>query len=295
MEMNMPDIVVNQTTCSRCGACVALCTGPVYKRLDERIEAVTPDECWLCGHCIAVCPADAIRHSAFPMDECPIVDTFAPPSLDELVAAFRERRSLRAFRDKPVPHEVVQELVDISRWVPSASNKQPVDWLAIDDPARIAALSAQAIAVFARTAQLVRNPLVHLGRRLKLGAEKAAQELERAESLERMAQEYARGEDPIFFHAPVVLVAHVPADDYFGRDDAIYATYNLMLAAARMGLGTCQIGYFIRALSLSRELGRALGLPEGRRVEVVLTLGYPQYRFRRAVPRRQPELTWGGR
>jgi len=288
----MPDIVVNQATCTRCGACVALCTGPVYKRLDERIEAVTPQECWLCGHCIAICPADAIRHSAFPMDECPIVDTFALPSLNELAAAFRERRSLRAFRDKPVPHEVVQELVDISRWVPSASNKQPVDWLAIDDPARIAALSAQAIAVFARTAQLVRNPLVHLGRRLKLGAEKAAQELEQAESLERMAQEYARGGDPIFFHAPVVLIAYVPADDDFGRDDAIYAAYNLMLAAQRMGLGTCQIGYFISALGLSRELGRALELPEGRRVEVVLTLGYPRYRFRRAVPRRRPTLVF---
>ncbi len=290
----MPDIVINQTMCTLCGACVALCTGPVYKRLDARIEAVAPEACWLCGHCVAACPADAIRHSAFPIEECLTIDTAVLPPLDELVTTFRERRSARVFRDRPVPRQVVQELVGISRWAPSAGNRQPVDWLAIDDSARITELSALAIAAFVRAARLLHNPMARLARRLKLGAEKAAQELQRAESLERMAQEHAQGADPIFFHAPVVLIAHVPADESFGRDDAIYATYNLMLSAQRVGLGTCQIGYFMRALGLSRELGRALGLPEGRRVEVVLVLGYPQYRFRRAVPRRQPELVWGG-
>ena len=97
----MPEIAINQTTCTRCGACVALCTGPVYKRLDDRIEAATPDNCWLCGHCVAVCPADAIAHSAYPIEECPILDAAALPSLDGLVCALRERRSARVFRRRP--------------------------------------------------------------------------------------------------------------------------------------------------------------------------------------------------
>lgn len=290
----MPEIAINQATCSRCGACVALCTGPVYKRLDDRIEAATPDNCWLCGHCVAVCPADAIAHSAYPIEECPILDAAALPSLDGLVSAFRERRSARVFRQRRVPRRVLRELVDISRWAPSAANRQPVDWIAFDDPARIAALSAQAITMFARQAQALSNPLVRLGHRLKLGAEQAAQELERAETFRQLAQQHAQGEDPLFFRAPVVLIAHVPSSEHFGRDDAIYATYNLLLAAQRMGLGACQIGYFMRALGLSRELDRALGLPQGHRVEVVLALGYPQHHFRRVLPRRRPELAWNG-
>ncbi len=95
METNVPDIVINQTMCTLCGACVALCTGPVYKRLDARIEAVAPEACWLCGHCVAACPADAIRHSAFPIEECLTIDTAVLPPLDELVTTFRERRSAR--------------------------------------------------------------------------------------------------------------------------------------------------------------------------------------------------------
>jgi nitroreductase len=256
------------------------------------VEAVAPEECWLCGHCVAVCPADAIDHSAYPLGACPPVDPAALPALDELVAALRERRSLRVFRDERVPRQEVRELVNVARWVPSAGNEQPVDWLAFDDPDRIAVLSARAVAVLAQTARLVRNPLLRPLLRLTLGTQKVQKGLESADAFERLAERHAQGDDPIFFRAPVVLVAHVPDDDYFGRDNAIYATYNLMLAAQRLGLGACQIGYFTVALDRSRELRRILGLPEERRPEVVLALGYPRYRFRRAVPRRRPDLVW---
>jgi len=294
----MPGIVVNQEKCTRCGACVALCTGRVFERVDGRVEAIVPEACWLCGHCVAACPTDAISHSVYPLDECLPLDATALPALAGLVAVFRERRSWRVFRDwrdRPVPRQVVRELVDTTRWAPSAGNEQPVDWLAFDDPACIAALSAQAVAVLAQTARLLRYPLLRPFLRLALGAEKVRKGLESAESFERLAQRHAQGEDPIFFRAPVVLVAHVPDDDYFGRDDAIYAVYNLMLAAQRVGLGTCQIGYFTVALDRSRRLRHALRLPEGRRAEVTLALGYPRYRFHRVLPRRQPDLVWSTR
>jgi len=288
------DIVVNQQTCTQCGACIALCTSRVFELNDAQVRATKPEECWLCGHCVAVCPTDAIQHSAYPLDQCPLLDRSTLPDMETLAAAFRERRSARVFRDKPVPRELVRDLVDATRWVPSASNTQPVDWLAFDDPALVAALSHQAVAVLAQTARLLRNPLLRPVLRLAVGPEEVRQGLESVPAFERLAARHAHGEDPIFFQAPVVLVAHVPGDDHFGRDHAAYAVYNLMLAAQRLGLGTCQIGYFTIALDRSRSLRDRLGLPEGRKPEITLTLGYPRYRFRRAVVRRRPELVWGG-
>jgi nitroreductase/NAD-dependent dihydropyrimidine dehydrogenase PreA subunit len=286
------EIFVDQGACTCCGACVALCTGRVFGRVDERVKVVRAEACWLCGHCIAACPADAITHSAYPIEECPPLDPAALPALDELVDVLRERRSSRVFRDRPVERQVVRELVDAARWGPSASNEQPVDWLAFDDPDRVAALSGQAVEVLAQTARLLRNRLLRPFLRLAYGSEQVEKGVENADAFEVLAERHAQGEDPIFFRAPVVLVAHVPTDDYFGRDDAAYAAYNLMLAARRMGLGTCQIGFFIIALDRSRALRRALGLPQDHRVEVVLVLGYPKYRFRRVLPRRQPAIVW---
>jgi nitroreductase/NAD-dependent dihydropyrimidine dehydrogenase PreA subunit len=268
----MPIIEVDPQLCTTCGACLALCTGQVYAESGGIAVAVAPEECWSCGHCVAACPADAIHHSEYPIGECPSLDRAALPSLDGLVTAFRERRSARVFRDLPVPRDLVRELADIARWVPSASNEQPVDWLAFDDPERIALLSRKAVDA--------------------LAVEAVGKEPEDAGEFESLAQMRAEEEDPIFFRAPVVLVAHVPADDDFGRDDAVYAAYNLMLAAQRKGLGTCQIGYFHLALDRSRELHRVLGLPQGRRPEVTLVLGYPAYDFQRVLPRRRPKIAW---
>jgi nitroreductase/NAD-dependent dihydropyrimidine dehydrogenase PreA subunit len=288
----MPDIRVDPEQCIACGACVALCTARVYKEADGGSAAVAPEECWGCGHCVAVCPADAIQHSGYPMTACPSLDQSAVPTLDKLVTSFRARRSSRVFREEPVPRQVVRELVDIARWVPSGSNAQPVDWLALDNPERIAELGAQAVEVLAHTARLLRNPLLRPILGVVVGRDQVKAGLESAEKFARLEVRHAQGRDPIFHRAPVVLIAHIPRLDYFGRDHAIYAAYNLMLAAQRLGLGTCQIGYFQVALDRSRSLRCALGLPEDRRAEVTLVLGYPAHDFQRLLPRRQPELTW---
>ena len=52
------------------------------------------------------------------------------------------------------------------------------------------------------------------------------------------------------------------------------------------------IGYFIIALDHSEKLRRMLALADRRKVEVALVLGYPKYRFRRFIPRREMELVW---
>jgi len=65
-----------------------------------------------------------------------------------------------------------------------------------------------------------------------------------------------------------------------------------MLAAERLGLGTCHIGYVNAALERNRRIEELVGLPEGRQIEVAMTLGYPGVTYRRAVPRRRMELLW---
>jgi nitroreductase len=195
-----------------------------------------------------------------------------------MVEVFRERRSTRIYKNRPVSREIVKSLIDIARCVPSADNSQPVDWLIFDAPGLIAELSQQTVAVFEQ--------------KLHQGLKNMSATVEDIQDFERIIQQCAQGMDPIFFKAPVLILAHVPVEDSFGRDDATYAVYNIILAAQRMGLGNCLIGYFIYALENSGQLRRRLGLPDNRRVEVALVIGYPKYQFRRAVPRRRTEMIW---
>lgn len=288
----MARIAIDQNKCTRCGACVALCSSGVFSRSGEAVQVTSPDECWLCGHCVAACPPDAITHQDFPLDACPGLAPANLPAPEVLLEALRQRRSTRVFRDRPVPRDAVQELVSASRWHPSASNSQPVDWLAFDDPRQIASLSGQAVAVYASMLGQLQNPWYRPFLRLTLGQKKLQAALDKLPGFERLVRRHARGEDPIFRRAPVVLVPHVPAGDYFGRDHAACAALVLSLAAERLGLGTCQVGYFTVAYDRSRQLRQALGLPPGRRAQGTLLLGYPVYRFHRAPARRLPDLHW---
>jgi nitroreductase len=49
--------------------------------------------------------------------------------------AVLERRSVRSFTGEEVPLEVLEELVDGARQAPAAANRQPLEYVAVTDPA----------------------------------------------------------------------------------------------------------------------------------------------------------------
>jgi len=212
-EPDVPRIEVEPDVCVRCGACVELCLAKVYEQTDEGVEPTRPERCFACGHCVAACPTDAIDHEHFPLDECPLIDAEALPSLDGLITVFRERRSARVFKDDPIPRETIETLLDVGRWALSASNQQPVDWLVIDDQKRVAELSKGVLDALGRLIAVARNPLLRPIVRLIGGKELARQARKAASDFEEARKRQREGGDPILYHAPVLLVAHVPKSD----------------------------------------------------------------------------------
>src|SRR5690606_2036126 len=67
------------------------------------------------------------------------------PAFDFWDAIYR-RRSIRRFDTRPVPRELVQQILHAGIWAPSSCNYQMWDLVAVDDPrinARLAGLSTQ--------------------------------------------------------------------------------------------------------------------------------------------------------
>jgi nitroreductase/NAD-dependent dihydropyrimidine dehydrogenase PreA subunit len=292
----MATISIDRKACTRCGACVDVCfIAGVFELTDEGSSAVRPESCWHCGQCVAVCPTDAIDHDGFPLENCPMIGEKDVPALDDLTTAFRARRSCRTFEEKPVPREVVRDLVTLGRWAPTAGNSQSLDWIAFDDREKINQLSDTILSESRRFASIVSNPILRPFIPLAIGRDTSKRLRGAKASIERLLRLRDAGEDPIFHRAPVVLLGHSPAGNNLGRDDAIYAAYNMMLAAGHFGLGTCQIGFFQIAFEKSARLRRKVTLPKGRTSQVAMAVGYPRHTFRRALPRRSPNLSWNPR
>lgn len=292
----MAQIQVDPKACVKCGACVDVCAGArVYEMGEESSTVVRPTACWACGQCVAVCPTDAIDHEFFPPEDTPIIEPGELPSKDVLVSAFRYRRSVRAYQQKPVPREVIRELVSIGRWAPTATNNQALDWIAFDDRARILGLARATVDGLGRYVKLARNPLIGMFMQLAVGRENTRRLREYAPAIAKMDELVGNGGDPIFHQAPVVLIGHTQKGNLFGRDDAVYAMYNMMLACQRFDLATCQIGFFQSIVERSAKLKKSIGIPEGRVPQVAFSMGYPRHTFRRAPERRKPDLTWNPR
>jgi len=164
----------------------------------------------------------------------------ASPIVMDLDRAIRTRRSVRRFRDTPVPETLIDELLDLARHAPSAMNGQPWRFLVVRDAATKATLE--------------RIKLVHCP------PEK---------------QSYP----PDFLaQAPVVVVVAVEEARAHGRavEDAALAAAVVLLAAHARGLGSVySSGTRAEDPGLEAEIQKALGLPRDVRPIAILPLGFP--------------------
>jgi nitroreductase len=55
--------------------------------------------------------------------------------------AIRTKRAVRLYRDEPVPNDVIQKILDISRWSQSSKNTQPWEFIVVTDADTLAKLA----------------------------------------------------------------------------------------------------------------------------------------------------------
>jgi len=287
-----PAINVDEVKCNACDICVEACPQDVYE-LEEFAVASYPERCISCGHCVALCPEEAIEHEAYPEGTIKALGARKVPTVAALETLLRARRSVRVFRDKPVTREAVEELVRraLSSY-PSAHNLRPVRVLALSEAKRIRRVR-DATAEWHRTAvRRLKNPILRTvygavaEREDKLGAYALV------DDMKRLVEAYDAGRDDLFHDAPVVLVLHAPVATVMPRETVYYGAAQLVMMATAMGLGTCFVGWLTAAAARSEEVREALGLPEDHAVYAALALGYPKYKYRRAIGRGAPEVEW---
>ncbi len=126
----------------------------------------------------------------------------------ELKQAIQERRSVRRYQPKEVPSEVLDQILDLALYAPTASNMQAWNFVAINDPATVTKVRKFSPGMVFDPAALI------------------------VIGLDTVRAEQKGG--------PIALRELM----YF---DAGIAAYNISLTALEMGLGTCIVASFNKA------------------------------------------------
>lgn len=200
-----------------------------------------------------------------------------PPATDAFAELAHQRRSVRAYRDTPVPPQLLQQILLTARQAPSGANLQPGFFTAVQGEVR-SALSADLMAAYQAGAQELEDyayfpqPLPSVLRRRQVAAARALYGALGIGREDRAARDGQFARNFSFFDAPVALVVTLRSD--FGSGgymDLGMSLYGLMLAAQSCGLSTCAIGALASYPSLVR---RHLGLQTDSTVVCGMALGY---------------------
>jgi nitroreductase len=202
-------------------------------------------------------------------DQLEKVDKNKLPSAESAEHFLRTRRSIRAFKDKPVPHEVVEKIIDIARYAPSGKNRQPANWMVIYDKEKVKKY-ANMVAEFWKYVE--RNDPVYS----KIASDELAI--------------WNRGIDNVCWGAAHIVLILAEGDRW--EEECKIAMEYFDLAAYSMGVGTCWTGWCRYAANNYDPLKNELNIPVGEKVFAAMLVGYPAHNSVRIPSRNDANITW---
>ena len=285
--------VIDNNLCTMCGKCISICPKAILSTGDDRI-VLSVDECMLCSHCYSVCPHDAISFNPEDLKEVKLTSVKKSNIMAEqgemdpalLVRFLRSRRSIRHYKDKPVPDNVLKDLVACAVLAPSGSNCQSWEFTIVNGREKVWNIAMSMKNFFVMINRLAANPFVRYLSVPFIGLTLVRFNRDHRQSVEMALVEAGKGRDLLFHGAPSMFILHSTQEASLPREDAQYASYHISLLAHAMGLGTCYIGFASEALNHIPSLKKRLMIPKKNKVYAVLVLGYPSVKFRRGSLRK---------
>lgn len=187
--------------------------------------------------------------------------------MNETIKTLLERRSIRAYEEKPVSRQDLDTIVKCGLYAATAMGLQPWHLSVVTDRKVLDAISA------ANAVAILDDPMA-------------------PDTL----KESARGSDfDSFRGAPAAILVSGENGNEVTIADCANATQNMAVAAKALGLGSCYIASFKICLNApgGEELKKRAGIPEGYIPYFALSVGYAA-EAPEPAPRKENTVTYVG-
>lgn len=280
-------LTIDQDKCIHCGLCAKVCILTRFCGFDS-LENAAEQHCIGCGHCVAACPRNAISHA-----DVKCLTPIGPlPAPGEFLNLLMKTRSVRHFKRRPVNTETWATIRRAAEYSQSGLNAQEIRLIAMENPDALSGVRKAAMRMYDKLEKLARCPVTRLLLKLGLNRRDYRSVIFESSTQPRRRQAAERGEDPILYGAPALVLLTGPAKSQTGREDATVISQNIMLSMTALGLGGCYMGGLVlgcRTLKY-RPLLQALQLPEGQEVYQAFVLGTPTAQLKHMPERRPREI-----
>jgi len=284
-------ISIDAEKCNGCGLCVDVCKDFDIQIIEGKAVVSGPGlfECIACSHCMLVCPHGAIvieGRCTSPRDVIAMPGRDQAAGYDALLALMQRRRSAREFKDKPVPREVIDQVLDAARTAPMGLPPSDVSVMVLDSKEKAFRFSKDYCEYLKSIRWMVSPPALLF---FRLFSGKATYELFR-DFIKPLIKVYTesieKGENLVTYEAPAVLYFY--GSPYTDPADSIVAATYAMLAAESLGLGTCMLGGihpFIQSGAAARKFRQKYQIRWKSREGLLVIMGYPRIKYHSAINR----------
>ena len=298
-------ISINEDLCTDCGICGDVCPRHIpvtSENGDQKTTTVSSERiglCMKCGHCVALCPHRAITVEGLNEAEFTPVEAF-DINEDQLLTLLKQRRSIRNYKDKPVPRQIINRIIEAARSAPTGTARNATGIIVIDNPKTLATFSELVYELYEGLEKGLLHPI---GRKIvqhKIKRQAGEKNLRALQDFVMPGMHwyirwYRKGRsNEILRNCPVLMLFHNPIYEPMGEGNCIVSAFHAIMMAHVMGIGTCFNDLIPPACNSPRvpEIRKLLNLPDDREVYASLTLGYPKYKFRRIAPRKLAEVRY---
>ena len=270
-------MIVDKEKCVGCGLCVKDCFPGIIKVVDNKAK-IRNLACIKCGHCIATCPKGAITTDEYKMED---VKDYKEAEFnieaDTLLNFIKFRRSTRHFKNIDVETEKIIKIIEAGRFTQTATNSQNVSYIVVKD--NMEKLKEMAFERLKNKGEEILKNLNPQTMSYKVYAQLWI----------KMYNDYKENpkNDRLFFNASalILVVSESPIN-------ASLASSNMELMTNAVGLGTFFSGFFALAAQGNDEIRNFLELEEKKEIVTCMVIGYPDVKYFRTVPRKDPLISW---
>ena len=286
---------VNSEICSTCKLCIKVCPVNCFEvNVQGEINFMAEREtvCLKCLQCMAICSSKAVQIDGVSYSE----DLFDLPEYNvnekEFLNFLSARRSIRNFKDKPVPNELLQKILESVWYAPYGSHPEKVQITVVNNRKKIEESLPYISNFMDGIVSMIENPIASFFAKRIAGKETFNTVKNHLYPISKLGNYKLENGDRISRGAPALIIFHAEKGaEAHTNNSLIYSTY-AMLAAHSLGLGATMIEIISAAINKVKVVKNIFRIPEENEAVMALIIGYPKYKYKRAVKRTKQNIEW---
>jgi len=280
--------------------CVEVCPNKILTKNEVEEIAYRPERvetCFKCGQCMAVCETKSVFVDGLSYE----TDFFELPhqyEQDAIKKSFYDliitRRAIRNFKNKPVPRELLEKIVEAISFAPPSFPPLKTNIIVVQNTELIRQALPFMINFYEGLLKMMKNVIIRFFIRKEVGNKKFKMMQDHLVPLlkSRIPALKEGTEDTLTRNAPAIILflADKNGED-INQDISIAATYGV-LSAHSLGLGGSIMDIIPPAINKDKVLKNMFGIPDEQEVITSMIVGYPKYKYQRGIKRNLKGVRW---